>query len=53
MNLVAGYDRAFLVTAGFCAVAALTAALFAPGGRPPQQAGAEPASVPEGDPARA
>ncbi|MFF0596241.1 MFS transporter [Streptomyces antibioticus] len=52
-ELVAGYDRAFLVTAGFCAVAALTAALFAPGGRPTRSAGPESASVPEGNPARA
>lgn len=44
-RLVQGYDRAFLVTAGFCAVAAVLSAAFAPGAavsRPPGDPGADP-----------
>ncbi|MFH9942230.1 hypothetical protein ACH4OT_23280 [Streptomyces murinus] len=40
-QLVTGYDRAFLVTAGFCAAAAVVAAVFAPRGHRE-----EPSAVP-------
>lgn len=53
-ELVQGYDRAFLVTAGFCVVAALVAAVFAPG--PATEAAATatgPTTASEDDPARA
>ncbi|MEU1293665.1 MULTISPECIES: MFS transporter [unclassified Streptomyces] len=49
--LVDGYDRAFLVTAAFCAVAAVVSAVFAPGR--PAAPDAAPGDLPEEQPARA